>query len=132
MTDDRTSDERAHDILWGNVQTLRGVMRGLAEKAAAGGNEIEARARLFIEGELAEVSRGESLDALWEELEFLYRRITAGAVEVMLQDQHDAGRAFVGSAGMLLGLLKPDLSDDEREDVLGRSLDQRMAERSAG
>ena len=131
MTEDHVSAGHAHEILWGNAQTLREVMRDLAQKAAADGDEEEGRARMFVESKLAEVSRGSSFDTLWDELEFLYRRITAGAVEMMLQEQHSAGRAFVGSAGMLLGLLKPDLSDDERNDVFARSLDQRMAERTA-
>jgi len=106
-------------------------MRDLAQKAADGGDEEEGQARMFVEGKLAEISRGSSFDALWDELEFLYRRITAGAVEMMLQEQDSAGRAFVGSAGMLLGLLKPDLSDEERNDLFTSSLDKRMAERAA-
>ncbi|GGR04783.1 hypothetical protein GCM10010168_22370 [Actinoplanes ianthinogenes] len=120
-----------HDILWGNVQTVREVMRALAQKAAVNGEQSEAQARIFVENKLAEIPRGDSFDALWDDLEFLYRKITAGAVEMIVQDDHDAARAFLGSAGMLLGMLKPELTDDERGEVLGRSLDQRMAERSA-
>jgi len=52
VTDDHVPDGHIHDILWGNVQTVRGVMRDLAQKAAAGGDEDEGQAWMFVESSL--------------------------------------------------------------------------------
>jgi hypothetical protein len=50
------------------------------------------------------------------------------AASSMLQANHDAGAAFVASAGMLLGLLKPEASDEEREQLLSQALKKRARE----
>jgi hypothetical protein len=48
----------------------------------------------------------------------------------MRQEQQQAVQAFIGSAGMLLGILKPDLSDDERSDLVIASLEKRAEEQA--
>jgi hypothetical protein len=87
------------------------------------------RARLFIESKVAEIPRGSSWDELWDSLELLYRRVTGVAVQVMRRRQQGE-LAFIGPAGMLLGLLRPDLSDDERHEELMASLDKRAREQA--
>ena len=130
MTQQESSDEVAHRILWGNLQSLREALRTLAEEERESGDDDGSQARLLIESKLAELPRGSSLDALWDDLELLYRKITAVAVEARRQGQQQATLGFIGSAGMLLGLLRPDLSDDERHEQLMASLNARAGEQA--
>jgi hypothetical protein len=130
MTLQESQDEVAHRILWGNVQSLREALRTLAEEERRNGDNDGSDARLLIESKLAEIPRGSSLDALWDDLELLYRRTTAVAVEARRQRQQQATLGFIGSAGMLLGLLRPDLSDNERHNQLMASLNARAEEQA--
>jgi hypothetical protein len=123
-------DEVGHRILWGNVQSLREALRTLAGEARGSGDNDGSQARLFIESKLAEIPRGSSLDALWDDLELLYRKATVVAVDTMRRGQQQAALGFIGSAGMLLGILRPDLSEDERHDQLRASLDKRFEEQA--
>jgi hypothetical protein len=122
---EQQSQEEAHRVVWGNVQSLRAALHGLAEEETQSGDINGGQARLFIESKLAEIPQGASFEELWNNLEFLYRQVTAVALAAMRQGKRQAGLAFIGSAGMLLGLLKPELSEDERQDQLMASLDKR-------
>jgi hypothetical protein len=130
MTQQESQDEVAHSILWGNVQSLREALRTLAEEERQNGDNDGSQARLFIEGKLAEVPRGSSLDALWDDLELLYRKTCAVTVEARRQGQQQATMGFIGSAGMLLHLLRPDLSEDEHHDQLMASLNAQTEEQA--
>lgn len=121
----------AHEILWANVQSMREVLLAFAAQAAERGDEQGRQARLFIERKIAEVPRGASIDDLWTDLELLFRKTTALVAETLVSEQRQAGMAFIGSAGMLLGLLKPDLPADQREAQLMASIDRRIDELSA-
>jgi hypothetical protein len=123
-------DEVVHRILWGNVQSLHEALRTNAEQARHSGDNEGSQARLFIDSKLAEIPRGSSLDALWDDLELLYRQATAVAVDSMHRGQQQAALGFIGSAGMLLGILRPDLSEDERHDQLMGSLNKRTEEQT--
>jgi hypothetical protein len=130
VTQHESQEEVAHRILWGDVQSLRGALLTLAEEARRSGDNDGGQARPFIESKLAVMPRGSSLDALWNDLELLYRKTTVVAVEAMREGQQQAALGFIGSAGMLLGMLNPHLSDDERHGQLMASLDKRAEERA--
>jgi hypothetical protein len=130
-TQHESPEEVAHRNLWHNVQSLREALRTLAEEERRSGDNDGSQARLLIESKLAEIPRGSSLDALWNDLELLYRQTIAVVAELTRQGQQQAALGFVGSAGMLLGLLRPDLSEDERNDQLIASLDKQVKEQAA-
>jgi hypothetical protein len=124
------SQEEAHRILWGNVQSLREALRALGEDAIQSGDNDGSQARLFIESMLAEIPSGSSLEALWYDLELLYRKTTALVVEENARGNHRAAMTFMGSAAMILAMIKPDLSEDERDEFLMASLDKRAEEQA--
>jgi hypothetical protein len=124
----REREDGAHAILRGNVQTLRDALRRLADEAAGRGDDEAGQARRFIERKIADISAGSSVDEMWVELELLYRKTTALVAETLLTEQRQAGMAFMSSAGMLLALLKPELSDEQREAQLMASIDRRLDE----
>ncbi|WP_433219519.1 hypothetical protein ACQP00_15465 [Dactylosporangium sp. CS-047395] len=118
--------QEPHDILWRNVQVLRDVLRTLSEQARDAGDGRAADARSFVDRKLGEIARGSSLDDLRDDLELLYRKIIALAVSVL--GDITVAPAFIGSARMLLSIIKPDLTDDELGAQIEQSMDRAIAD----
>jgi hypothetical protein len=130
VTESQLENQAPHQILWGNLRRLLEVLQDFSEQAMARGEEQASQARMFVAKKVAGVQRGSDLDELWDSVELVFRQITAVAVEAQNHGQDQAAQAFVGSSAMLLGLLRPDLSEEDRHQQLMASLEKRAEERA--
>jgi hypothetical protein len=130
VTDSDTApeEERAHKSLWGNIGVLHGVLVNLVAESQQEGDDQGAQAFQFVADKVAEMVDAPSWSELWDNLEFLYRKVTAVAAHSILERGEGTYMAFTRSAHMMIRLLQPESTDEQAGDLVRASLNKRLEE----